>query len=201
MRIFRSTAGTEKTRHGTQWPTLSFEFVLLTLTSYDVAGFAGMHSKATEEIKPGDWFALGQIFGGPFYYDDPKSGTACATKSGVNVGVHILAAMDVASKYMLHSRPIEKTPSPFTANEILTFLRDVFEKHGMPRIGVLLSNSVWQSSTEMLIDDQVSQRAAVLRDMDIEIGPMHAAEKDKVIAAIKQLDLKITFDAEDLSAS
>jgi hypothetical protein len=158
-----------------------------------------MRSNASKEIKSGDWFALGQVFSGPFYYDDPKSGTPCATKFGANVGVQMLAAMDVASQYMLHSRPVEKTPSPFTANEILSFLQEVFEKHGIPHIGVLLSKSVWQSSTEMLLDDEVGPRATFLRDMDIEIGPMHAGEKEKAVASLSQLGIKVTFDSESLS--
>src|ERR1700722_4850853 len=150
-----------------------------------------MSSKTSDEMKAGDWFALGQIFSGPFYYDDPKSGTPSATKFGVNVGIQILAAMDVASQYMLHGRPIEKTPSPFTADEILTFLHEVFEKHGLPRVGILLSSSVWQSSTEMLLDDQVGQRATVLRDMEIEIDPMDTREKEKIMASLKRRGLRV----------
>jgi hypothetical protein len=150
-------------------------------------------------MKAGDSFALGQLFVGPYYYDDPKSGTPCATKFGVNVGVQALAALDVASQYALHGRPVEKTPSPFTADEILTFLREVFDRHGLPSVGVLLSSSVWQSSAEMLLDDEVSQRAARLPDMDIEIGPMDAREKDKVVASLRQLGLRVEFDEDRLS--
>ena len=147
-------------------------------------------------MKSGDWFALGQLFCGPYYYDDPKSGTPCATKFGVNVGVQALAAIDLVTQYALYTRPVEKTPSPYTAEEILTFLREVFEKHGLPRVGVLISKSVWQSSAEMLLDDQVSQRAAKLIDMDIEIGPMDAREKDRVVASLRQLGLRVEYDEE-----
>jgi len=150
------------------------------------------------QMKPGDWFALGQTFVGPYQYDDPKSGTPCATKFGVNVGVQALFAMDVASQYALHGRPIEKTPSPFTADEILTFLHEIFDKHGLPRVGLLLSSSVWQSSAEMLLDDQVCERAAWLRDRDIDIGPMDTREKDKVVAAVGKLGLRVAFDEESL---
>ncbi len=158
-----------------------------------------MSSNTPTQMKAGDWFAVGQLFVGPHYYDDPKSGTPCATKFGVNVGIQELVAMDAVSLFVLHQRPVEKTPSPFTADELLTFLREVFEKHGLPRIGIWLLSSVWQSSTEMLLDDQVSQRATILRDMDIEIGPVDAWEKDKVAASLRQLGLRVEFDEDRLS--
>ena len=108
--------------------------------------------------------------------------------------------MDVVSQHGLHVRLVEKTPSPFTAEEILTFLREVFDKHGLPRIGVLISKSVWQSSNEMLLDDEVSERAEILQKMEIEIAPMDTREKDKVVVSLKQLGLRVEFDEEKLSA-
>jgi hypothetical protein len=159
-----------------------------------------MPSSTPKEIQIGDWFALGQLFYGPFHFDDPKSGTPCAQKFGVNIGVQVLAAMDVVSQYALHGRPVEKTPSPFTAAEILAFLREVFDRHGLPRVGVLLSQSAWQSSAEMLLDDQVAQRAGFLRELDIDFGPMDIREKDKIVASLRELGLRVEFDEDRMSS-
>jgi len=152
-----------------------------------------------KEIKAGDWFAIGQMFLGPYCYDDPKSGTPSAQKFGVNVGIQNLAAIDVASQYVLHERPVEKTPSPFTAAEIVTFLKEVFERHGKPRVGVLLSRSIWQSSAEMLLDDQVGERADCLRKLDIEFGPMDNRDKDKVVAWLGKHGIRVEFDEDRLN--
>lgn len=157
-----------------------------------------MTSNASDQIKVGDWFAVGQIFMGPYCFDDPKSGTPSAVEFGVNMGVQALAAMDAVSQSPLHGRPFEKTPSPFTALEIMAFLHEVFERHGLPRIGVLISSSVWKSSHEMLLDDTISQRAAMLADFEIEIGPMDVTEKEKITLSLKQIGLKTEFDDDNL---
>jgi hypothetical protein len=68
--------------------------------------------------------------------------------------------------------------------------------HGKPNRGVLISKSVWQSSHEMLLDDDTSARGELLKQLDINIGPMDAAEKDKLAQAVKALALQVEFDDE-----
>jgi len=145
-----------------------------------------------------DWFALGQIFMGPFYFDDPNSGDPLAVRYGVNIGVQALAASDVVSQYILHARPIAKAPSPLTAQEMLTFLNEVFEKHGLPRIGIFLGPSIWMSSEEMLLDDVLAQRGDLLRRLDIDIGPMQNRDKDMFVASMTEHGLKVEFDEDNL---
>jgi hypothetical protein len=52
-----------------------------------------MNSRSPSELRAGDWIAVGQMFR-LFYFDDPKSGTECARKFGVNVGIQMLTAID-----------------------------------------------------------------------------------------------------------
>lgn len=157
-----------------------------------------MKSNRPNQIRVRDWFALGQIFTAPFYFDDPHSGDPLAVKYGVNIGVQALAASDVVSQYMLHARPIAKTPSALTAQEILTFLNEVFEKHGLPRIGIFLGPSIWMSSAEMLLDDVLAKRGELLRTLDIEIGPMQNRDKETFVASMTERGLKVEFDEDNL---
>ncbi len=135
---------------------------------------------------------------GPFCFEDPKSGEPSAVKYGVSIGVQALAAADVVSQDVLHGRPIPKTPAPLTAEEVLSFLREVFERHGLPRVGVLLARSVWMSSAEMMLEVDLAQRAEFLRQLDINIGPMERCQKATLAASLGQLALRVEFDEDRL---
>lgn len=111
----------------------------------------------------------------------------------------MLAAIDYVSDRVLHVRPVEKTPSPLTAADILQFLDEAFEREGKPTLGILLSKSVWQSSTEMQLDDHVVPRGRILSDLDLEMGPMDECEKEKVVASLHEIGLRVEFDEDRLS--
>lgn len=149
-------------------------------------------------IQSKDWYAIGNIFVNPFYFDDPLSGTPSAKKFGVNIGIQVLTAMDVGASFALHARPVEKTPNFYTAEEILNFLKEVFSLHGKPRIGVVVSHSVWQSSQEMLLDPDTNDRGEFLKNLDVDIPPMPEVEKEKLSRAISQLGLRIEFDGDKI---
>lgn len=155
-------------------------------------------SETNPLVKPGDWFVIGQILQGPFWFDDPHSGTPCATKFGVNVGVQALAVIDIANQRQLHARPVQKTPSPFTASEVLEFIGEVLQKHGHPKKGILISKSVWQSSNEMLMEDGIEERARILEQLDIQIDPMAQKDKDEIAVRLTQLRLQVLFDEANL---
>lgn len=113
------------------------------------------------------------------------------------MGVQVLAAMDAGTQKFLHASPIPKTPSYFTATEIISFLQATFERiGGMPSIGILLSPSVWQSSQEMLLNEETDARAEMLKILDVEIAPMPQAEKDRIVEYLKTLNLDVAFEDE-----
>lgn len=159
-----------------------------------------MTSNQPNQIQVRDWYALSQGFIGPFCFDDPDSGEPSAVKYGVNLGVQALMAKDLASDYILHGRPLPKTPGSLTADDVLVFLREVFDRHGLPRPGVFLGSSVWTSSQEMLLDDELAQRAEILRRLDIDIAPMERRHKDAVVASLGKLGLRVEFDEDKLSS-
>jgi|GEM_PF-2567861 len=145
----------------------------------------------------GDWLALGQIFTDPFWFEQPTGGDPSYTSKGASLGVQILAAMDAGTQKFLHASPIPKTPAPFTAEEIMNFLNATFDRvGGLPRIGILLSPSVWKSSQEMLLDEQTDQRGEILQKMEIEIAPMLQKEKDLIVESLRRLKLVVAFEDE-----
>lgn len=145
----------------------------------------------------GDWIALGQIFTDPFWFDQPIGGDPSYTSQGAGMGIQVLAAMDAGTQKFLHAAPIPKTPSYFTANEIIAFLQATFARTGgKPRNGILLSPSVWQSSQEMLLNEETGTRAEMLQSMDVEIAPMPQAEKDRIVELLRTLNLDVAFEDE-----
>ncbi len=79
----------------------------------------------------------------------------------------------------------------------MNFLNATFARvGGMPRIGILLSPSVWQSSQEMLLDEQTDQRGEILQKMEIEIAPMLQKEKDLIVESLRRLKLVVAFEDE-----
>jgi len=145
----------------------------------------------------GEWLALGQIFTDPFWFEQPVGGDPSYTSQGASFGVQVLVAIDAGTQKFLHASPIPKTPSPFTAEEIINFLNAAFDKvGGKPRTGILISSSVWQSSQEMLLDEQSDERGQILQKMEIEIAPMHQKEKDVLVEALRRLELDVAFEDE-----
>jgi hypothetical protein len=154
-----------------------------------------MDKTSPREIRARDWFAVGQIFG-PYYFDNPKSSDPCAQNFGVSVGIQTLAAMDVATQKILQVEALPRVPGALMADELLRFLKKIFDKQGKPKIGVLFSGSVWMSSQEMLFDPNVAARAEYLQKVDIQLGPMADGEKSKLVENLTIRKMRVVFDEE-----
>lgn len=149
-------------------------------------------------MKPKDWYALGQIFAGPFWFDR-SHGVSEATDGDTALGVQVLIAIEVVSERKLRATPISKTPSAFTADEVIDFLNEVFREYGKPAIGVIISESVWQSSHEFLLDDETLDRGRILDELDIEIGPMQAHGKSLITDKLSKDGLKVQYHGNVVS--
>jgi hypothetical protein len=141
-------------------------------------------------MKPGDWFVLGQTFI-RFRYEAPDGSSAD--------GCHVLSCQDAASQFILGSAPIKKLPGAITAAEALDFLRAIFAKHGLPRRGIVLSKSLWQSGQEMVLDDDTGERGGLLEELGEELGPMPEEEMQAIAADLKaRYGLRTRHDADQL---
>jgi hypothetical protein len=105
-------------------------------------------------------------------------------------------AVDYASQKALHCKPLSKTPGALTSADVLGFLSEVFDRYGLPRSMVMLAPSVWQSSHEMLLDDETLRRGEFLKTMDIEILPMTKTDKEAIRTWLRPFGLRLTFGEE-----
>jgi hypothetical protein len=148
--------------------------------------------------QPKDWYALGQVFPQPYCFDNPKGSDTSAKKYGVSIGIQVLSAVDAVDGFYYHAKPLSRAPGALTAQEVLSFLNEVFSRHGKPRLGVIVGHSVWMSSHEMLLDDDIAERAQILKELDVEIGPMQQSEKDEIRTSLTRQGLRVEFDPDDM---
>jgi len=151
------------------------------------------YSNPPTKVRVGDWFAVGQVFSKPYWFDNPHGSDNCAKKYGVSVGVQVLSVMDVASAYVLTAEPLARTPSALNAEDVLGIMLRVMEKQGMPRVGWVVSESAWQSSFDLLASDETGDRGKYLFELDIKFGPMAEADKQKIRSRVSAIGLKCAF--------
>lgn len=116
------------------------------------------------EIRPGDWFELDDMsMNQPFWYEascpvcgaNPqvdgeyrKPGPNCskaAHRWGSEIGRQSLWCMDVASSKILGFELIGRARDAYRAEDILRFLRRIFQTYGLPRRGLRLERGIWKS--------------------------------------------------------
>ncbi len=147
-----------------------------------------------------DWYCLGQFFADrPFYFDNPAGNDPTAMNYGVSLGIQHLALIDYASRFVLNAAPIEKTPGYLTATEVLEFLELSVAKHGRvwPKIGLMISPSVWRASDDLRDDPEIGQRIAHLHALDIHLPKMPQVEADAIESALVKMGLKVEWEYHD----
>lgn len=109
-----------------------------------------------------DWYALVCTF----------LPTPVRHEEGILVGMRVLACLDMASRYAMHHHLVSRKPDVLRADDVIQFLTVTIAEYGLPKIGIIVSHSTWQSSTAMLLDEDTAVQGEFLRDNDIEFGPM-----------------------------
>lgn len=106
------------------------------------------------QIQPGDWWELDdQSTNQPFWFDlEPgqtftRQSTAdrLAERHGVAIGRQGLFCVDVASGMWMAGELIGRPKDAYRAEDILRFLRRLFEDYGLPRFGIRLERGIWKS--------------------------------------------------------
>lgn len=107
-------------------------------------------------IEPGDWWELDdQSTNQPCYFELPdgqnftRQGTSdrLAERHGVALARQGLFGVDIASGEWLSCELIGRPRDAYRAEDILRYMRRLFEDHGLPRYGIRLERGVWQSRT------------------------------------------------------
>lgn len=105
-----------------------------------------MPDGSEREIQPGDYWELDDMsVNFPFWYEDGTGLTKSSQRHGASVGRQCLIAADVASGKWLGYVYVGRPRDAYRAEDILRFLRMLFEEHGLPRRGLRLERGIWKS--------------------------------------------------------
>jgi len=105
-------------------------------------------------VEPGDWWELDdQSTNQPFWFELPEgetstrqgTGDRLAERHSVALGRQGLFAVDICSGKWLAHELIGRPRDAYRAEDILRFLRRLFEDFGLPRFGLRLERGVWKS--------------------------------------------------------
>ena len=138
-----------------------------------------------------DWYAMGCTF-----FDQPVH------KDGeLLLGVRSLATIDLASYYIMHATHQAKSASPVTSQEIIDHFTALFAKHRPPRIGIVISHSVWVSSQTFFTDPDLISRSDVIEDLELSFSEMDDTDKLRILDWASGLEIRCEFDGNKVSAA
>lgn len=134
------------------------------------------------EIEPGDWWEFDDMsWNQPFWFEVPagtgtRDGKAdrCAEKYGCSLGRQSLMAMDLRSGKWLGLELIGRSRDAYRSEDILRFMRRLFEEYGKPRRGVRLERGIWRSKAlrgeKVQLDEEETALVGGLQEMGLEVS-------------------------------
>jgi len=137
-----------------------------------------------------DWYCMGCVF----------SPQPVLSQGRLLVGFRTLVCTDAASYFLMHWSPIRGGRDRLTADQVIGFFSGVLDKHGPPRLGVVVSHSAWLSSTELAIDPDTAPQGEFLAASGISFPPMAAVDCDAIRAWADALGIAREFDADNIRA-
>jgi len=167
------------------------------------------------QIQPGDWFELDDMsFNQPFYYEascpvcgaNPKidgeyrkPGPHCsklAHRWGCEVGRQSLWCIDVASAKWLGLELIGRARDAYRAEDILRFLRRIFQTYGLPRRGLRLERGIWMS--KKVKGHEMTAEVRGDADYDdartgYELPEMAEEERKVIVGGLSDLGLEVVY--------
>ena len=135
-----------------------------------------------------DWYAAGSTF----------VEANIIHEGNIITGMRVLTVLDVASHYHMHFKMIESAPDAARADDVICLLNETFTKYQRPQVGVVISNSVWYSSLELLNDEDTTDRGEFLRDIGAEFGPMSWDGKKKLSDWATAQGLRCEFNGDNI---
>lgn len=174
-----------------------------------------MPDGSRRKIEPGDWLELDDMsMNQPFCYEtacpacgaNPKfdgeykePGPGCsklAHRWGMEVGRQSLWCIDVASAKWLGFELIGRARDAYKAEDILRFLRRIFQTYGMPRRGLRLERGIWAS--KKVKGHELTPEVRNDGDYEdalngYELPAMDDTEKKVIVGGLAQLGLEVKY--------
>lgn len=161
-----------------------------------------MPDSTRRPIQPGDWWEFDDMsLNQPFWFDaDPEDhpGDPLVAKHGKSLGRQSLWSIDVASGKWLGYELIGRRRDAYRAEDILRFMRRLFQTHGLPRRGVRLERGIWKSRRVRGVEITAHQRAALgdgeaMLTADYDLPDMGEEEQAVVVGGLQQLGLEVVY--------
>ena len=114
------------------------------------------------------------------------------------IGFRMLSIVDIASGYIMHFDHLPCAPSAVDSATVIKLLSDAIKIHGAPRQGIVISHSVWLSSTELALDEDTATQGEFLQRYDIQFGPMTHEDKVRIRDWILSLGVRCEFNADNI---
>jgi transposase-like protein len=151
-------------------------------------------------IQPGDWWELDDMsLNHPYcfpadpedYPDDPM-----VAKYGLALARQSLWAVDVASGKWLGFELVGRRRDAYRAEDILRFLRRLFQTHGLPRRGLRLERGIWKSKRIAGVQITPAARreypeAEAILAADYERPEMPEADQTALVGGLSQLGIHV----------
>lgn len=134
-------------------------------------------------ISARDWYALGCAFAPPL-----------KDKGRVIIGARTILCTDVASFFTMDYAIMARPPDPTMAGDLIPILERLFAKYGKPKVGVLISPSVWASSASILADEDIKDRSEVLAQNQLSFEEMSLSEKELISKWLLAQGMRCEFD-------
>lgn len=161
-------------------------------------------------ILPGDWWEFDdQSTNQPFWFElhekevRTRQGTAdaLATRHGCGLGRQGLFAVDIATGRWLACELVGRPRDAYRAEDILRFMRRLFEDYGLPRRGIRLERGVWKSNaltgTTELPDSERRAVVAGLSNLGIHVEYVYKSRgKPFVEGGFDHLQTRMAVEAE-----
>jgi hypothetical protein len=159
-----------------------------------------MPDGSRREIKAGDWFELDDMsLNQPFWFNaraEDCPGDKLVERYGKSLGRQSLWCIDVASGKWLGFELLGRRRDSYRAEDILRFLRRVFEDHGLPRRGLRLEQGIWKSKrikgvaiTGKADVDAALAESSVFQDFDQPAMPK--PELDAIVGGLASIGLEV----------
>lgn len=159
-----------------------------------------MPDGSRREIQPGDWWELDDMsLNQPFWFKaraEDCPGDKLAERYGKSLGRQSLWCIDVASGMWLGCELLGRRRDSYRAEDILRFLRRLFEDHGLPRRGLRLEQGIWKSKRIKGIEitgkadvDAALAESSIFHDFDQPAMP--EPELNAIVGGLASIGLEI----------
>ena len=105
---------------------------------------------------------------------------------------------DIESQCIIGNWITPRAPAPFLAPELIASTKNVFEKHGLPKEGLLVLPSIWRSSEAVYNEEITRERIEGVRKLGMTWEEMQESERLKFALHVQNLGIAIAWEEDQV---